>query len=155
MFVTIESPDQPEVIALIAALDAYQHSLYPAESVYALDLDALAQPNVLFAVARESGGAAAGCAAVVLTPAYGELKRMVVTPALRGKGVARLLLDFLEAAAHARGCERLTLETGTRQQAALALYQRYGYARCGPYGDYPDDPYSVFMQKTLGKRATM
>lgn len=49
MDIALESPDQPEVIALIAALDAYQDSLYPPEARYALDLTALMQPQVLFA----------------------------------------------------------------------------------------------------------
>ena len=152
MFVTIETPDQPEVIALIADLDAYQLTLYPAESVYALDMAALTQPNVLFAVTRAGNGSAVGCGAVVLTPEYGEIKRMYVKPELRGKGVAARVLGLLEEEAAARGCIRLTLETGPYQEAALALYERKGYSRCERYGDYPDDPYSVFMHKPLGSR---
>ena len=70
MNVTLETANQPDVIALIAELDAYQDSLYPAEARYALDLTALCQPNVLFAVARSAKGAghgeAVGCGAVVL-----------------------------------------------------------------------------------------
>lgn len=51
MHVAIESPDQPEVIELIAELDAYQRSLYPPESTHLLDLASLKQANVLFVVA--------------------------------------------------------------------------------------------------------
>lgn len=149
MIIQLEHPNQPDVLQLIADLDAYQLSLYPADSVYSLDIDALGRPNVLFAVARDGAGAAVGCGAVVLTPAYGELKRMYVHPALRGQGVARKLLDLLEAQAGARGCTRLSLETGPYQHAALALYQRCGYVRGERFGDYRDDPYSVYMHKTL------
>ena len=39
------------------------------------------------------------------------------------------------------------LETGFLQPEALALYERHGYERCGPFGDYVDDPNSVFMRK--------
>ncbi len=35
MQITLESPNQPDVIALIAELDAYLSSLYPAEAPYA------------------------------------------------------------------------------------------------------------------------
>ena len=146
--ITFETPDQPEVIALIADLDAYQLTLYPPESVYALDLPSLMQPHVKFAVARE-GGAIVGCAAVVLTPEYGEVKRMYVQPACRGKGTARRLLASLEQAAVDAGCAALVLETGPAQPEALALYARHGFMRCGPYGDYGDDPLSVFMRKSL------
>lgn len=149
--IAFETPDQPEVIALIADLDAYQLTLYPPECVYALDLPSLMQPHVKFAVAREGGaaGPVVGCAAVVLSPEYGEVKRMYVQPAARGKGTARGLLALLERAALAAGCPAMVLESGPAQPEALALYERHGFARCGPYGEYRDDPMSVFMRKEL------
>lgn len=149
MHIHFESPDQPEVIALIAELDAYQDGLYPPESRHALDLRALMQPHVIFAVARAGDGQAVGCGAVVLGPAYGELKRMYVRAGARGRGVAARLLAELEAAAQARGCWRLKLETGPYQPEALGFYARSGYERRGPFGSYVDDPLSVFMQKSL------
>jgi putative acetyltransferase len=151
MHIVFETPDQPEVIALISDLDAYHLTLYPPECVYSLDLPSLMQPHVKFAVAREgdAGGAVVGCAAVVLLPEYGEIKRMYVQPAARGRGTARRLLDLLEQAAVKAGCKQMVLETGPLQPQALALYGRHGFTRCGPYGDYPDDPMSVFMRKIL------
>jgi putative acetyltransferase len=149
--ITSESPDQPEVIALIAALDAYQDSLYPPESRHALDLESLKQANVLFLVARDDEGRAVGCGAVVLHAAYGEIKRMYVTPRCRGQGVARGLLEALESASAMAGCRLLKLETGPFQPEALGLYASLGYERRGPYGNYTDDPLSVFMHKTLAE----
>lgn len=149
MPVALESPQQAEVIALIAALDAYQDTLYPAEARYALDLDALAQPNVLFAVARDTNGTAIGCGAVVLNPLYGEIKRMYVSPNTRGQGVAQQIIHTLESAASVRTCRTLMLETGPYQAEALAFYTKQGYQPCGPFGDYPAHPLSVFMCKTL------
>lgn len=149
MNIAFETPDQPDVHALIAELDAYLYALYPAESVYALDIRSLLQPNIRFAVARDSAGAAIGCAAVVLTPAYGEIKRMYVRPAARGAGNAASLMRLLEQTAHDAGCADMVLEAGPYQPEALAFYTRSGFQRCGPYGDYPDDPYSVFMRKPL------
>ena len=147
MKIDFESPDQPEVVALIDQLDAYQLSLYPPESVYALDMRALTQPNVLFAVARDAGGAAVGCGAIVVTPTYGEVKRMFVHPSARGQGVAQRMLGMLEQAARERGCAQFMLETGPAQPEAIGLYQRMGYSVRGPYGDYGPDPLSVFMEK--------
>jgi putative acetyltransferase len=149
MNIAFENPDQPDIIALIADLDAYQLTLYPPESVYALDMAALKQPNVLFAVARDAAGAAIGCGAMVVTPEFGEVKRMYVRPEARGQGLARRLLGMLEQAAAVRGCSRYALETGPYQPEALALYERLGYQRSGPYGDYTNDPLSVFMQKAV------
>lgn len=153
MRIAIESPDQPEVIQLIAELDAYQDTLYPAESRYALDLASLKLPNVLFAVARAADGNAIGCAAVVVGPEFGELKRMYVHPSRRGQGVAGHLLAALELEARQRGCLLLMLETGPSQPEALAFYERNGFRRRPPFGGYRDDPFSVFMQKRIGADA--
>ncbi|MDO8251510.1 MAG: GNAT family N-acetyltransferase [Rhodoferax sp.] len=147
MTFTFESPDQPEVIALIAELDAYQDTLYPPESRHALDLASLKQPNVLFAVARDRTACVVGCGAIVLNPAFGELKRMYVSPRSRGQGIARKLLAMLESEATKSGCKLLKLETGPFQPEALSLYAAFGYERRGPFGKYTNDPLSVFMQK--------
>jgi len=149
MHISRETPDQPDVIALIADLDAYQDGLYPPESRHALDLTSLKQDNVRFFVARDAEGQAVGCGAVVLGDAYGEIKRMYVNPASRGQGVARRLLQALESAARDSGCRLLTLESGPFQPEALGLYAALGFERRGPYGDYADDPLSVFMQKAI------
>jgi putative acetyltransferase len=150
VIVSLETPKQPEIIALIAELDAYQDSLYPPEKRYALDLASLRQPDVLFAVARDEAGRAIGCGAIVLGLEYGELKRMYVRPSCRGQGVARNLLTLLESEAIRHGCKLLTLETGPYQDEALALYASAGYERRGSFGAYPEDPMSVFMHKHLG-----
>ncbi|EEF27115.1 conserved hypothetical protein [Ricinus communis] len=63
--------------------------------------------------------------------------------------MARQLMHALEQAARDAGCPALVLETGPSQPEAIALYERHGFARCGPYGGYRDDPLSVFMRKPL------
>ena len=150
MQITRESPNQPDVIALIEALDAYQSSLYPAESCFFLDINTLMQPNVLFVVVRDAPDAPAiGCGAVVLMGDYGEVKRMYVHPAQRGRGLAKAIMTAIETEAARVYCPCLRLETGIHQHEAIALYERSGFTRCGRYGDYPDDPLSVFMEKRI------
>jgi len=146
---SLESPDAPEVLVLIDALDAYQKPLYPPESHHGIDLAALLQPEVLFAVLRTSAGQAVGCGAVVQGPRWAELKRMFVLPAWRGGGRAQALLAFLEARGLERGCREFRLETGIHQHEALAFYARAGYRRRGPFEPYGDDPLSVFMSKVV------
>ncbi len=121
MRVTKETPDQPDVIALIAELDAYQDTLYPAEARYALDLASLKTSNVVLMVARNAEGTAIGCGAVVIAEGHGELKRMYVRQANRGQGVAQEILKELEASAARMGCRELLLETGPYQPEALGL----------------------------------
>jgi putative acetyltransferase len=149
MSATLESPEQDDVVELIAELDRYQTALYPPQSNHLLDLASLKQPNVLFAVARDVDGGAIGCGSVVLSPPAGELKRMVVRASFRNRGVAKAILSLLENEASKAGCTLLRLETGIHQHEALGLYERSGYGRCGPFADYADDPLSVFMQKRI------
>jgi putative acetyltransferase len=95
-------------------------------------------------------GKAVGCGAYLSDghPA-GELKRMFVLPELRGLGLGRRILQALETHARAAGFQRLRLETGIAQPEALRLYKGAGYVRCPRFGDYPDDPLSVFMEKRI------
>jgi putative acetyltransferase len=146
--VAIEPANQPEVIELIEALDAYQSGLYPAESNHFIDIAALSRPEVIFAVARDASGPV-GCGAIVIEAQWGELKRMFVHPSARGMKVGAALLEFLEAQAAARGCGQLMLETGVSQPEALGLYQRAGWKLRGPFGTYTKDPLSIFMEKDL------
>lgn len=152
MKIALERPDQPAVVMLIDELDAYQKPLYPPESHHGIDIDALLRSNVKFAVVRTLDGVAMACGAVVLndgTHRHAELKRMYVRPEYRGQGVAVALLQFLEQQALHHGWTECMLETGIHQHAALELYERAGYARCAPFGDYAPDPLSVFMRKKM------
>lgn len=149
MNVNLESPNQPEIIALIKELDAYQDTLYPAEARYALDLTSLEQGNLLFAVARDDRDAAFGCGALVLDGDAAELKRMYVSPTHRGQGAAAAILNRLEAEASNRNCLLIQLETGPFQPEALAFYKKHGFQLCRAFGDYPEHPLSVFMEKEL------
>jgi putative acetyltransferase len=104
---------------------------------------------VLFLVARDVGGQAVGCAALVNRGGYGEVKRMFVEEAGRGRGIGRKLLEQLLMFARMSGLQVLRLETGIHQPEAIALYERAGFTRCEPFGDYRPDPLSLFMEKQL------
>jgi len=151
MTVTIElaSPLLPEVSGLIRESDAYAQALYPAESNHLVDVASLAQPHVIFCVARVDG-AVMGCGAAVLKPeGYAELKRMFVREAARGHGVGRQLLAFLEEQVRQQGVNVTRLETGVYSHDAIRLYERMGYVKIGPFADYWDDPLSLFYEKQL------
>jgi putative acetyltransferase len=148
-----EDPAQPEIIALLHDGERYSASLYPAESNHHLPLDALRAAHIRFLVGRDDNGRAIATGAVALFGAgaecWAELKRMWVVPAARGKGVSKAVLEALEATAPDAGVGWLRLETGIENHAALALYQRAGFARRDPFGDYKPDPLSVFTEKRL------
>ena len=143
-----ETPDQPGVLRLLAAGDALSASLYPPESNHMLDVQALLDPVVTFFVAR-ADGQVVGCCALVRKDGYGEIKRMFVDEAARGRGIARRLLAVVEDAGRAAGLPVLRLETGIRQPEAQQLYRSSGFRDVPPFGDYAADPYSIFMEKPL------
>ena len=150
--ITVETPDQPEVHALLQASDAYMAHLYPAESNHMLDVKELCRPEVTFIVAR-IGGQAVGCGAIVESAhGWAEIKRMFVAPAARGHKLGRRLLQELEAIAANKGVALLRLETGIRQPEALGLYRAMGFIEIAPFGPYRPDPLSLFMEKSLRHR---
>jgi putative acetyltransferase len=147
--INFESPKTPEVLALIQALDEELLQRYPAENVHSLDLDKIDGENNLFLVVRLAGQAV-GCGAVCkLEAGIGEIKRVFITPRLRGRGLSKAIMNKLEAEAVRLGYLTLRLETGDRQPEALGLYESLGYTRIPNFGEYVDDPLSVCMEKRL------
>ncbi len=149
MIITQESPNQPDIIAMLDKLDAYMGELYPAESNHLMDVASLLHPGVTFLVARDGQGRACGCGAFVERGDYAEVKRMYVDPALRGQGTGARLLGEIARRASAKGLTSLKLETGISQPEAIGLYRRDGFDRCAPFGDYQPDPLSLFMVRRL------
>lgn len=142
-------PREPRVRALIEELDAYQLSLYPAESNHLLDVGTLTQPQMRF-FAAAMDGKVLGCGGIWLHADYAEVKRVYVRPEARGLGLAKKIMARLEDEARAEDMKIARLKTGIYQSEALGLYRALGYADRGPFGDYPTgDPLSVFMEKRL------
>ena len=151
-----ETPNQPEIIDLLALADEGAASLYPAESRHGLSLSELLAQGAFgaarFYVAR-IGARAAGCGGFVLLPdRSAEMKRVFVAASARGQGIGRVIVQALEAAAIAEGVPRMYLETGVKSDEAIRLYRRLGYTACAPFAAYKPDPLSVFMVRSLGER---
>jgi putative acetyltransferase len=144
-----EDPAQPDVVELLRHGEAFSAGLYPPESNHHLSLDALRRAEVRFFVARDADGKALATGALVLHDNWAEIKRTWVEEAARGRGIARQLLNVLMAEADGAGVERLRLETGVANRAALALYEKAGFKRREPFADYRPDPLSVFMERQL------
>lgn len=147
--IAIESPRQADILALLADGDAAALALYPAENYYGLDVAALEKPGTALLVARSDGIALGTAALVDNGDGTAELKRMFVSPDARGLGVASALLTAVESRAAALGVSTLRLETGLPQAAAIALYEKHGFAHIPQFGQYVGDPTSVCMEKRL------
>ncbi len=151
--VKIEVDDlaRPEIHQLLEEHLADMRRISPPESVHALDLDALRRPEITFWSAWD-GATLLGCGALKdLGGHHGEVKSMRTPERLRRRGAGRALLTTILDAARSRGHRRLSLETGSQPafDPAHRLYAGFGFARCGPFGDYAEDPNSVFMTLEL------
>ena len=139
---------------MLEEADRYYAGLYSAEENFLIDVDALRTPDVAFYVARDAGqllgfGAIAARGADESGAAWGEVKRMYVAPAVRGRRVGRLILEQLLAHAKDEDIAVLRLETGDKQMEALSLYRSVGFTNRGPFADYPDNESSIYMELRL------
>ena len=147
--ISAERPDTPDAQALIAELETHLASSYPVESRHGFSVAKLLAENVAFFVTR-ADGAPAGCGGIKLFGTdYGEVKRMFVRPPFRGLGLGKLMLDHLIGYARRNGVSLVRLETGIYQPEAISLYERAGFRRIAPFGNYTDDPLSLCYEKRL------
>jgi len=128
--------DDPEVLVLF---DAF---IREADGPLGIDLEAeiaagpsteLAGPNGVLLLARVDGEPAGMGGVRHLDADVAEVKSMYLSPAHRGKGLARRLLGELEAIARRRGCRAVRLDTSDYLTAAIALYRAAGYREVPPY----------------------
>jgi putative acetyltransferase len=158
MHIKIDDLTGPEIHAL---LQEHLHSMTlhsPPESIHALNLEALRKPEITFWTAWNepdkggSGKVLLGCGALKeLDAGHAEIKSMRTASMHLRKGVARAILSHIMDQARRRHYTRLSLETGSAKafEPARNLYASVGFACCGPFAQYIEDPYSMFMTKKL------
>src|SRR5712671_186445 len=146
--IVAESPDTADAIGLIKELDEYLEPLYPRESRHGFSVEQLVREGVAFFIVRQDGMPAACGGIKLFGDSYGEIKRMYVRPQFRGSGLGKRMLQQLSEYALLKEVRVLRLETGIYQLEAVALYERCGFRRVGPFGAYQQDPLSVFFEKT-------
>ena len=151
MKIEVDDLSRAEIHALLEEHLQSMHALSPPESVHALDLEKLRQHGITFWSAWE-GPLLLGCGALKeLDPGHGEVKSMRTPGAHRRRGAGRAILAHIIEVARSRSYERLSLETGSMEafRPAQRLYESFGFTYCGPFGDYVEDPNSVFMTLRL------
>ena len=141
----------PAIAALLRLHLDEMHQWSPPESVHAMPIERLRQPDVTFFSAWD-GDRLAACGAIKhLADDHGELKSMRADPAYRGQGAGKAILLHLLAEAAKRGYRRVSLETGRPEPflPARRLYESHGFSECPPFAHYTEDPFSLCMTKTL------
>jgi GNAT superfamily N-acetyltransferase len=146
--IRVADPAGPEASALVADFFAEIESRYPG-------FDASRQPPApLDGFTTSNGGVflvatlddePVGCAGLQrLDPSTGEVRRMYVREAARGRGIARALLATLVETARDHGYERLRLDTGDRLPEAQALYRSAGFREID---DYNGNPFAAYWME--------
>lgn len=153
MTLTIQAAnlDTAEFGALIQIHAELMLSLSPPDSCHYLPIEGLREPSVTVWEIRDETELL-GCGALKeLDPEHGEIKSMHVLSRARGRGLGQKMLTHVMNIARERGYTRLSLETGSFDgfAAAITLYKQHGFDMCGPFGDYVEDPNSLFMTRTL------
>nr|WP_184923914.1 GNAT family N-acetyltransferase [Saccharothrix ecbatanensis] len=148
--------DHPDSVKLIADLQQVYVTRYGDGDVTPVDPAEFAAPLGHFAVGYVDdepvacgGWRAHDVATDSLRTGDAEIKRMYVADAMRGRGLARVVLASLETAARAAGRKRMVLETGLRQPEAIRLYETSGYARIDNFGVYRHHPESLCFAKEI------
>lgn len=151
MEIRVDDLSSPEIVQL---LDEHLRSVAlhsPPESVHALGIAALRRPDITFWSIWQNSELM-GCGALKeLDSRHGEIKSMRTVSLHRRTGVAARLMRHILEEAGRRSYERLSLETGSMDAFAPArsLYASFGFKPCGPFADYVEDPYSVFMTREV------
>ena len=145
------APTDPAVSPLIDRHLKLMRASSPACSIHAMEAADLADTGAVFLAAFDGERAVAMGALKEVARGHGELKSMHVLEALRGQGLAGVILAHLLNEARARGMERVSLETGSQPvfEPARAFYRRHGFADCAPFEGYVLDPNSTFMTREL------
>jgi putative acetyltransferase len=147
MLITPGDLDDPRVAALLATHFATMRSTAPVESCHVLPIDAMRVPELSFWAAWDGEVLLGFGGLYELSPDHGEVKSMHTAEAGRRRGIGAAILRHIIAVARERGYRRLSLETGAMAffVPARTMYERQGFEYCAPFGDYVDDPNSVFM----------
>lgn len=140
-----DNADFRELVALLdadlAIRDGAEHLFYAQYN----KIDLIREVVVAY-----ENGEAVGCGAFKeYEPNAAEIKRMYVSPAKRGRGIARRILAELETWAKELSFVECVLETGVKQPEAIALYRKSGYEKIPNYGQYAGVENSVCLKKTL------
>lgn len=144
-------PTDQDVINVFADIDRLISTLYPVATSQALLVEQLGQPGV-YAVGLKNQDGIVACGAIVKQfdgTLYGEIRRLYVKPSYRGKGLSRRIMQILLYHAGEEEIPIIKLETGPKQIQSINLYENLGFVQCGPFGEYKENPNSLFMELAL------
>ena len=110
--------------------------VYPRPWTFGLFLSELALRTTRVYVVAKVGPTVVGYGGLMLTGSDGHITTIAVDPVWQRAGIGSRMLLALSRAGVSRGCTALTLEVRVSNEAAQALYRRFGYAPAGVRKNY-------------------
>jgi putative acetyltransferase len=156
LVIAVDDPGAEDVRSLLRRHLEFAKDVTPPGHVHALEVERLVDPAITLFSARRDRILVGIGALKHLDESHAEVKSMHTLSEARGEGVGRALIDHLLAVAARRNYRRVSLETGTMDAFAPArsLYERVGFARCDPFGEYTANPHSICMSIDLATDRT-
>ncbi len=145
-------PANFEAADFLALIKTYLSFASQDACTHAIGISELQAANIRMFTARDEEGVLMGCAGLKDIGAQtGEIKSVCTHADHLRKGVSSALMRHIEQTAKSIGMTKLLLETHNTPPyaAACRLYEGLGYAYCGPFGDYVQNPRNVFMEKSI------
>jgi len=140
--------DDPDFIELVKLLDADLAERNGEEQKFYSQFNKI--DMIRFVVLAYENNEAIACGAIKeYSPDTMEVKRMYCLPEKRGRGIATKILSELELWTKELSFNKCILETGTKQDEAIALYMKNGYIKIPNYGQYEGKELSVCFEKLL------
>lgn len=130
---------RPAVLMDLARLVALEEGAFDTPWTSAAIEAELQHPEALVLVVEAAGEELAGYLSIRLAPCEADLLRVAVAPEHRRRGLAAGLLEAGLAEAERRGAEVCFLEVRSDNQAAIGLYQRFGFSVVGRRPGYYSD----------------
>lgn len=101
--------------------------------------DMFAMPTTVCLVAEEDD-TILGYAFLMVAYDQLELLKIAVRPELRKRGVGACLMESMFSYAKENEMTAILLEVRSKNEAAISLYERFGFTRCGIRKDYYKNP---------------
>jgi DNA-binding MarR family transcriptional regulator len=139
--ITIEDPNDPRIQSCVQAYYDEISEIFGTRFDPVLggdpEAEAMTPPRGVFLLAMSDGLPIGCCALKGQGGTLGEVKRMWVSPAARGLGLSKRLMQEIEAQARNLGISTLQLDTNGKLTAARRLYESSGWREIDRYNDNP------------------
>ena len=148
--------DIPELVRIINAAYRVEDFFVIGDRTDARDIaERMSDPAMtVIVVDRDGSESLAGCVLVDVHATRGHFAMLSVDPPLQGRGIARVLVNAVEAHCRSRGCDALDLEIVNLREELPAFYQALGFKAVSE-APFPQqrklsrDAHLVVMSKSL------